>query len=69
MQMETTSNGLHPLALGLGFVLLLALVLVVLLSSYRRDRLQYMAWRLLRKKRATSADKAKQSEPMHLGSN
>jgi hypothetical protein len=47
---RTDGDGLHPLAVILGIVGLLVMIVVVAASSYQREKLQYMARKLLRKK-------------------
>jgi hypothetical protein len=49
----TEAPRLHPLALGIAIVGVLLLVLVVAASSYQRDKLQHMARKMLRSKRAS----------------
>ncbi|TYZ62796.1 hypothetical protein PybrP1_003603 [[Pythium] brassicae (nom. inval.)] len=58
-------GGLHPLAVALGIVGFLVLVVVIVASSYQRERLQHMARKLLRKKRlSVSADKQFDGAPV-----
>lgn len=53
-------QGIHPLALIIGVLGLLLLIVLVAASSYQREKLRYMATKLLRKKRG-SFDPSKQS--------
>lgn len=49
-------EGLHPLAVILGVVGILALIVIVAASSYQREKLQHMARKMLRKKRLSVSD-------------
>lgn len=53
------ATGLHPLALALGVIGVLVLVVIVAASSYQRDKLQHMARKMLRKKRASFSESSK----------
>lgn len=49
----TEAPRLHPLAVGIGIIGVLLLIMVVAASSYQRDKLQHMARKMLRSKRAS----------------
>jgi Tfp pilus assembly protein PilV len=53
-------GGLHPLAVVLGVVGILIMIILVSASSYQRERLQYMARKMLRKKRPSFSENQKQ---------
>ncbi|TMW55457.1 hypothetical protein Poli38472_010339 [Pythium oligandrum] len=53
---------LHPLAVIIGVVGLLLMIVVVAASSYQREKLQYMARKLLRQKVSASSTTDKQND-------
>ncbi|DAZ95065.1 TPA: hypothetical protein N0F65_002799 [Lagenidium giganteum] len=61
------SNGIHPLAIIVGVIGLLALIIVVAASSYQRERLQHMARKLLRKKRNSFAVDKQEDPAVAIG--
>lgn len=63
--LDNDSGKIHPLAVAVGVLMLLLLVIVVTTTSYQRERLQYMARRLIRK-RITSGKPMKQGKDILL---